>query len=103
MANHGNILGISLCWPIDLIHNFFAAENVIVSGRGFFANNSIEPMKRPGLGDASKPYYESLCMPVPIIALLNAAGIIKFIRLRAFSSTQTCNPRLPGSHTPGVN
>lgn len=54
-----------------------------------------------GLGEDSADYYSSLCMPVPVLATLNASGGLKFVRLRAFASTQTFYANIPAAHTSG--
>lgn len=56
-----------------------------------------------GLGDDTTGYYESLCMPTPVIASLNSSGGLKFIRMRAYASTQIFNAKIPGAHTSGVS
>jgi hypothetical protein len=102
MANQGPILSISPAWPKDLIHNFFSSENVLVEGKGLLSSCRKQDGVHAGLGKESRPYYASLYMPVPVFAILNSSGNVKFVRLRAYASFQTSNPRLPGLHTQGV-
>lgn len=89
-----------MAWPTDSIHGFFAREDVMIMGRGLTSRGPSGGLC--GLGEESSRYYASLVMPVPVLACLSAAGNLKFIRIRAYASIQTCAPRIPAAHTSGV-
>lgn len=74
----------------------------MVLGKAMTGQQSRENLSEIGLGDDSSAYYSSLCMPVPVIATLNGSGGLKFVRIRAFASTQTFVAKIPAAHTSGV-
>lgn len=85
---------------MDSVHSFFRREDVMVLGKslgGISTGSSLAD----GLGDDSSTYYAALLMPVPVIATLNGSGGLKFVRIRAFASTQTCSTPIPAAHTSG--
>ena len=87
---------------MDSIHTFFGREDVMVLGRAMTTHQNRTNLDGVGLGEDTSAYYSSLCMPVPVIATLNGSGGVKFVRIRAFASTQTFVAKIPAAHTSGV-
>lgn len=93
-------------WVPQTVYGFFAAERIAISGRGIKSAADESRSSRPafmGVTDENMDRYKTLGLSAPVFSVLTASGIVRMIRLRAYTSPQSCVVKIPAAHTSGVS